>query len=71
MFYQTKQLKGAKPTVKPPAIVRAISTPAQNETMMRENVSFNVTGVSNCTDDLSLANISTIPILSPPSPERY
>ena len=38
---------------------------------MQENVTFNVTGVANCTDDPSLANISAIPILSPPSPERY
>ena len=51
-------------------MLRAISTPTKDDTLMRENVTFNISGVANCTDDLSLANISAIPILSPPSPDR-
>ena len=52
------------------SMLRAISTPTKDDTIMRENVTFNISGVANCTDDLSLANLSAIPILSPPSPER-
>merc|ERR1712043_21682 len=43
----------------------------KNAAVLRGNVTFNVTGVANCTDDPSLANISEIPILSPPSPGRH
>ena len=52
------------------SMLRAISTPTKDDTIMRENVTFNISGVANCTDDISLANLSAIPILSPPSPER-
>ena len=52
------------------SMLRAISTPTKDDTLMRENVTFNISGVANCTDDLSLANISAIPILSSPSPDR-
>lgn len=64
------RLKGAKPPGQRASMLRAISTPTRNDTLMRENVTFNISGVANCTDDLSLANLSAIPILSPPSPER-
>ena len=53
------------------SMLRAISTPTKDDTLMRENVTFNISGVANCTDDLSLANISAITILSPPSPDRW
>jgi len=60
------RLKGVKST----SSLRAISTPTKNATVLRENVTFNMPGVANCTDDASLANISEIPNLSPPSPGR-
>ena len=47
--------------------LRAISTPTRNETIMRENVTFNVTGVNS--QDTTV-NLSAIPVLSPPSPSR-
>ena len=60
------RLKGApRPISKSTSSIHAISTPTRNE-KMKANVSFNVTGK----DDPSLANISAIPVLSPPSPER-